>query len=340
MGCNCGKPKCDGHCNASPAVLQINNPSECVLFHKVEIPASMGNEITIPPDPGLYKNVLLYYEATGNAYFYSSDGIPTPISYTDYTRLTNKPSINGVMLVGNKTLDDLGININDATLTVKQGETTLGTFSANASENVEINIPGTGDGPTSFTVSYDTTVSPWTDTDAGLLFYERGMFDGPFTTICERIQTFAVPEATFTNDKTGDVLNAEGLYNLLETGANVVLNGVPVGMRLKRSNSTTTFTTGNITCDGVKLNKVGPYHDEGHDPDTGDLVYSMDMTTYAATVSANPIDLTFMGPSMLVPLVVRAYKKVTLDTEISSDPQTEYGFEVQGTYRYSYTGPS
>lgn len=23
MGCNCGKPKCDGHCNASPAVLQI-----------------------------------------------------------------------------------------------------------------------------------------------------------------------------------------------------------------------------------------------------------------------------------------------------------------------------
>ena len=97
MGCNCGKPKCDGHCNASPAVLQINNPSECVLFHKVEIPASMGNEITIPPDPGLYKK-------------------------------------------GNKSLDDLGININDATLTVKQGETTLGTFSANASENAEINI--------------------------------------------------------------------------------------------------------------------------------------------------------------------------------------------------------
>lgn len=108
MGCNCGKPKCDGHCNASPAVLQINNPSECVLFHKVEIPASMGNEITIPPEPGLYKNVLLYYEATGSSYFYSSDGIPTPISYTDYVRLMNKPSINGVTLVGNKSLADLG----------------------------------------------------------------------------------------------------------------------------------------------------------------------------------------------------------------------------------------
>ena len=340
MGCNCGKPKCDGHCNASPAVLQINNPSECVLFHKVEIPASMGNEITIPPEPGLYKNVLLYYEATGNAYFYSSDGIPTPISYTDYTRLTNKPSINGVMLVGNKSLDDLGININDATLTVKQGETTLGTFSANASEDVEINIPGSSDEPTSFTVSYDTTVSPWTDTDAGILFYERGMFDGTFPTVYERIQTFVVPGASFTNDKTGAVLDAEGLYKLLETGADVVINNVPVGMRLKDDNGRRTFFNGDITCDDVELNRVGPYHDEDHDPDTGDLVYSMDMTTYAATVSANPVGLTLMGPSALVPLAIRVYKKVTLDTEISSDPQTEYGFEVQGTYRYSYIGPN
>lgn len=340
MGCNCGKPKCDGHCNASPAVLQINNPSECVLFHKVEIPASMGNEITIPPDPGLYKNVLLYYEATGSAYFYSSDGIPTPISYTDYTRLTNKPSINGVMLVGNKSLGDLGININDATLTIKQGETTLGTFSANASENVEINIPGTGDEPTSFTVSYDTTVSPWTHTDAGLLFYEQGMSDGTFPQFFDRIQTFVVPGVSFTNDKTGDVLNAEGLYNLLETGADVVLNGVPVGMRLVHNNSTTTFTTGNITCDGVKLNKVGPYHTEDHDPGTGDLVYSVDMTTYSATVSADPLVNPLVWGSMLVPLAIRVYKKVTLDVNVSSEPQTEYGLEVQGTYNYFYVGPN
>lgn len=292
------------------------------------------------PENGAYRNALVEYKSNGHIYIYSSDGIPTPISYTDYTRLMNKPSINGVMLVGNKSLDDLGININDATLTIKQGDTTLGTFSANAGENAEINIPETGDEPTSFTVSYDTTVSPWADTDAGILLYERGMFDETFPTIYERIQTFVVPGATFTNDKTGAVLDTEGLYELLETGANVVLNSVPVGMRISYNNGHITFTTGSIACDGVKLNRVGPYHDEGHDPDTGDLVYSMDMTTYAATVSANPIDLTFMGPSALVPLVVRAYKKVTLDIEVSSDPQTEYGFEVQGTLRYSYTGPS
>lgn len=80
MGCDCGKPKCDGHCGISPAVLQINNPSECVLFHRVEVPASMGDSKTNPPKPGAYKNVLLYYEADQTSWLYSSDGMPTPVN--------------------------------------------------------------------------------------------------------------------------------------------------------------------------------------------------------------------------------------------------------------------
>lgn len=103
----CNDQKADGH--ASPAVLQINNPSECVIFHKTTIPASMGNETTIPPVNGAYKNMLVYYEGSGAVYLYSSDGVPTLINYTDYVRLINKPSINGVTLVGNKSLADLGI---------------------------------------------------------------------------------------------------------------------------------------------------------------------------------------------------------------------------------------
>lgn len=79
MSCNCGKPKCDGKCGLSPAVLQINN-SECILFHKTIVPASMGDETTIPPVPGKYKNELVYYEATKASFLYSSDGIPTRIS--------------------------------------------------------------------------------------------------------------------------------------------------------------------------------------------------------------------------------------------------------------------
>lgn len=102
----CNDQKADGH--ASPTVLQINNPSECVIFHKTTIPASMGNETTIPPVNGAYKNMLVYYEGSGAVYLYSSDGVPTLINYTDYVRLINKPSINGVTLVGNKSLADLG----------------------------------------------------------------------------------------------------------------------------------------------------------------------------------------------------------------------------------------
>lgn len=111
-GCSsCGDKKAD--CHASPAVLQINNPSECVIFHKTTIPASMGDETTIPPVNGAYKNMLVYYEGSGAVYLYSSDGIPTLINYTDYVRLTSKPSINGVVLIGNKTLADLGIPVRD-----------------------------------------------------------------------------------------------------------------------------------------------------------------------------------------------------------------------------------
>lgn len=115
MACKgCGEA--DGHhkpgCGFSPAVLQITN-KDCTLFHNVTIPAIMGDEKEVPPTNGLYKNVLLYYEASGNAYFYSSDGIPTKLTYatTDYNALTNKPTINGVTLEGNQSSSSLGLSI-------------------------------------------------------------------------------------------------------------------------------------------------------------------------------------------------------------------------------------
>ena len=111
MGCNCGKPKCDGHCGVSPAVLQINNPSECTLFHRVEVPASMGDSKTNPPKNGVYKNVLLYYEADQTSWLYSSDGIPQKLvnGLTNYEDAINLPQINGVTLLGNKSSSSLGL---------------------------------------------------------------------------------------------------------------------------------------------------------------------------------------------------------------------------------------
>lgn len=76
----CGeKPKKCGDCNKDfpRAVIEINNPETLVLLRKVVIPASMGDDTTVPPTIGKYRNVLLSYEANNRLYLYSSDGIPT-----------------------------------------------------------------------------------------------------------------------------------------------------------------------------------------------------------------------------------------------------------------------
>ena len=54
--------------------------------------------------------------------------------------------------------------VNDATLTLTQGGSTLGTFTANASSNVTIDVPSAGS-PSASSVSYDNTVSGLTATD-------------------------------------------------------------------------------------------------------------------------------------------------------------------------------
>lgn len=82
MACeSCGKPKCacgkDG-CSSGAAVV-IKNATEYVNFRKVEIPASAGDETTLPPKPGAFCNALVEYKATGAVFMYSSDGIPTRI---------------------------------------------------------------------------------------------------------------------------------------------------------------------------------------------------------------------------------------------------------------------
>ena len=113
-------PKCDKDCN-TPKVLEIHNHECPVLFHRVIVPAAMGDDETNPPRNGQYRNVLLVYEANGHVYLFSSDGIPTFISdggqgVDDYNELENKPSINGHELIGDSSLEDIGVTdaIDDA----------------------------------------------------------------------------------------------------------------------------------------------------------------------------------------------------------------------------------
>lgn len=60
-------------------------PKDChkknpFIFRKVVIPASVDDDRKNPPKNGAYCNAIVYYEASGNSYIYSSDGIPTKVS--------------------------------------------------------------------------------------------------------------------------------------------------------------------------------------------------------------------------------------------------------------------
>lgn len=93
MSCPCENikremPKCEG---GTPPVLEINSVEAPVLFHTVTIPASIGNETTIPPTPGAYRNARVFYEANNSSYLYDSDGIPQLIS----DGITKVTSVNG-----------------------------------------------------------------------------------------------------------------------------------------------------------------------------------------------------------------------------------------------------
>lgn len=98
MACNCGKPEgtcgCNKNCNASPAVLQINNPAEYATFHKVDVPIAFGDDTEYPALNGKYKNVILHYEKNGAVYIYSSDGIPTKLTYEEAVEALKKPYIS------------------------------------------------------------------------------------------------------------------------------------------------------------------------------------------------------------------------------------------------------
>lgn len=64
------------------------------------------------PKVGDYCNMIVIDEYTGAKYIFDCDGIYTKFSgdgTSDYGVLTNKPSINGHELIGNKTAEELGI---------------------------------------------------------------------------------------------------------------------------------------------------------------------------------------------------------------------------------------
>ena len=84
--------KCPNDCNP-PSPIEITNSCQAALFYKISIPASLGDDTTIPPEAGAYRNVLVVYEANGHSYLYSSDGMFTKVSAGD----DSVSSVNGMV---------------------------------------------------------------------------------------------------------------------------------------------------------------------------------------------------------------------------------------------------
>ena len=71
----------DCNCNAfPPKVVEITSHCDPALFYKTTIPAALGDDRTVPPQKGAYRNMVVVYEANNHVYLYSSDGMFTLIS--------------------------------------------------------------------------------------------------------------------------------------------------------------------------------------------------------------------------------------------------------------------
>lgn len=199
------------------------------------------------PENGAYRNALVEYESNGHIYMYSSDGIPTRIAgengVSDYEVLTNKPSINGHELVGNKSLDDLGITAAIAAA-----------------------IPAS---PTVFTMQYatgspDSLLPGWQQNQN--IVEKIGVTSGtPEWGIYETsfYSSGSDPDypVTFLNEKTGEVISPGALYNLLLSGEDVVLNHVPLGVKIVSE-----WADDTAYVDGIRLTKFvepSPYASVG-----------------------------------------------------------------------------
>lgn len=100
-------PKCDA---GTPPVLEINGGEVPVLFHTVNIPASVGTVETLPPTPGAYRNARVTYEADNVSYLYDSDGIPQLLTIPGPAGGVN--SVNGKTGDVTLTAEDIGAAAN------------------------------------------------------------------------------------------------------------------------------------------------------------------------------------------------------------------------------------
>lgn len=138
--------------------------------------------------------------------------VATSGSYND---LSNKPNLASVATSG--SYNDLSDkpSINNGSLTIKRNNTLLGTFTANSSSNVDVNV------------SVPVQISDLTNDDN----YLRGEISQTISQIPSVISTSMIQNSAVTNGKINwnDVINggSDGEYILIKNGSNIGFASIP-----------------------------------------------------------------------------------------------------------------
>lgn len=243
--------KCSCSKNFPSSVIEINNPPEIVLFHKVVIPVSLGDETQTPPSIGKYCNVLLVYEANGHAYLYSSDGIPTQLTaenggVDDFNLLLNRPKYNGMPMDGNTDIPNVSDDIADLTTEIAN----LNTEVASISTGVEGLVNGKQD---KLTAGANITI----DDNNVISANSENLLE--ITTVASGTETNGVTPITWSSQNTFAELSDNGVrYGLMVDGVYT-----PASMLLFSQGS------GSIP-DSIVIHSVftdfGSYHDKADYP--------------------------------------------------------------------------
>lgn len=123
------------------AVIEIDNPETLVLFRKVVIPVSMGDEANVPAAVGKYYNVLLVYEANNHIYLYSSDGIPTLLTSEVAQEIEEKiDSVAADLVTETANRQNADAALEQSITTVSNGLSTEITNRQNADNSLQGNI--------------------------------------------------------------------------------------------------------------------------------------------------------------------------------------------------------
>lgn len=234
MGCGCEKK--EGKAFPS-AVVEINNPEQIVLLRKVVVPATLGDESSVEPVVGKYKNVILYYKANKHVYIYSSDGIPTYIETEIPQELLDRiADLEDEDVAINGRIDGVASDLASETQTRAEADASLG----GAIENLDASLATVAK-----TGSYNDLSNRPTIGEGVLTIKRNGTTAGTFS-------------ANATGDTTVDI-SVPVVDRALDTGSDNPVSNSAISSALNQSIMTdislrANASTTSVSIDGAKKN--------------------------------------------------------------------------------------